>query len=63
MQIPLESMSSDESGYDSDYSDSDYSDDSSQEEEQYIMHVWNRQAWILYRSVFATVHDYLYAVN
>ena len=63
MQIPLESMSSDESGYDSDYSDSDYSDDRSQKEEQYIMHVWDRQAWILYRSVFATVHDYLYAVN
>ena len=63
MQIPLESMSSDESGYDSDYSDSDYSDDRSQKEEQYIMHVWDRQAWILYRSVFATVHDYLYAVS
>ena len=51
-------MSSDESGY-----GSDYSHDRSVEEEQYIMHLWNRKAWILYRSVFDSLHDYLYALN
>ena len=27
------------------------------------MHVWNREAWILYRAVFDSLANYLYAVT
>ena len=50
-------MSSDGSSY-----CSDHSDDSRLEEGEFIMRLWNK-SWILYRSVFASFRDYLYAVT
>ena len=42
---------------------SDGFDESGVEHGQFIMRLWNRTAWILYRSVFASLRDYLYAVT
>ena len=42
---------------------SDGSDESGVEVGQFIMRLWNRTPWILYRSVFASLRDYLYAVT
>ena len=42
---------------------SDGCDEGGVEEGIFIMRLWKRTPWILYRSVFASLRDYLYAVT